>query len=292
MLRSVALSTWSFEMLPFLAESALLPAVIGALFLSFMYIPKTHGTRLITVVLLIVFSSAALFFGLILTDELSPVHPDNDVAFPFREREIYHIRSGELFTANAFDTNSRVDGVVHLAHLSNDLIRLDIDRSTPLNITYYPRALYNSATDMLNAEGTLLPIVPEDPVVSPLVTAPPFLSGFTRNIRDICNYLSTLRRSSLDAYLTACIGLCAFAASCLFFANLSSWRFACFLITVLMFRGVFLVFELFTGDLVQNFFSGIDHELISQHLPALLFFVLSVLFLAADHLFLRRTRKI
>ena len=286
----VSTRPWRADFPALIVESILLPCIIGALFFSFPFVPKEHGPRLVAVLILCVLSGASLFFGLIMTDEVNVNRPPSDIDFPFEARSIQKIDSGLVVTDSVVPDQRKIEGLVRLTYRSTDLFGLDVGASSPIDAAFYPTALYDPGTDLLNAKAERIPISPADPTVSPLLSAPPFLKALLGEIDEIQTYLLSLRSVSLDRYLTACIGICVFAASCLVFLTLSSWRFINFLITVLMFRGVFLVFALLTGRLIGEVFSGIEHNFIAQHLPALLLLVLAVLFVALDHLVVRRVR--
>ena len=84
--------------------------------------------------------------------------------------------------------------------------------------------------------------------------------------------------------------MCAFSTGCLLFSHLSSWKLANFVLSVFMFRLVFLSFDLFSGDLVTGLFAGFVNESLVAQLPSILFLLISVLFIAMDLIYPRERK--
>jgi hypothetical protein len=285
-LPAVSESGWSISTILGTVRSAWLPAIVVSLFASSFFAPPQIGARLLSVVFLILLSGALLVFGTMLTAQLCTDCESDDIPFPFRDGEVQILRRGALFTAAVDDQSAEVTGLVHFAPPEQEIVGAPIEHTGPLTVTYYREASYYPETDLLNATGEPIPVSPEDPVVSPMVEPPPLVRSLVEDVKSLNSYLNSLREQTLEFFALTCLAVCAFAVSCLSFAHMSRWKLLNFCLTVLMFRLLFLLFDLFVGDFISSLLAGFDAP-IFQYLPMLVFSVLAVLFLAMDLLFPR-----
>jgi len=130
-----------------------------------------------------------------------------------------------------------------------------------------------------------------NPVFSALFQAPPFMKDFLDDIalvnRDL---IRTQERSSRDFFLFVFV-LAIFCAGCGTLSRLSRWPVFNFIISLLVFRLIFLMYRIFTEDIGRELAAVLSDRLAAFYLPHIVMFILSVLLVIWDILFLKNNWK-
>ena len=282
LLFAMAVNSASISDLPSHLASLLLPATVASIFMSFAALPDRKVPRFFSFLQVAAASSIIFIFGSLLLQSMCGTCDVRGGSLTVPSGSIIRVEGGALFVLDGDSLN----GIVNY---QREPVPGNLE-SPRLEASYASSGTYSVATHALvdEAKDKTLRVLPSNPIGSRLFMPGPFLRELFAEIRAISAYL--LGEENVSRFVTTALAVMSFAGACMFFSRFSRWSLINFIISVLMFRALFLLFDLFTGDLIANLTSGMQNTQAAGQIPALLFFTLAILLLIVDLLFGREER--
>ena len=278
---AMAVNSASISDIPSHLASLLLPATVASIFLSFSALPDRKVPRFFAFLQIAATSSILLIFGTLLLESMCGICDGRRNSLTVPSGAIIRVDEGALFVLDGEDLRGIVNYRREIVPGNPELPSLEA--FVAVTAHYSP-----DTGALLDANDETLRVLSSDPIGSRLFLAGPFLRGLFADIRAISTYL--LGEENVSRFVTTAISIMSFAGACMFFSRFSRWSLINFIISILMFRAVFLLFDLFTGDLIANLTGGMQNNQAAGQLPALLFFSLAILLLIVDLLFGREEK--
>lgn len=275
----LSVESWSLNVLSLALQRSIVPAVLFSVFLSLFGITKSRSGLTLSILLLIVSAGAVLIPGVILTDRLCDECGVEINTFPFKSSTIHRVENGAIYVETANTSDHELNGLIYVELSKEDPFRRD-KQAEQFTLNYFDHAYFSSSDRIIVAGGESIVVEPTYPITSPLVEASGSVSKLISQVLALSLYLRTLKSASFGSFLALSMALVAFSASCGWLAVVSRWRLVNALLIGLMIRATFLLFTLFTGDIVDSLALSFHMESLARHLPAISFGVIAVLFLA------------
>ncbi len=277
---------WFFSSLPEALDSALVPAAILAVFLCFMRMPSAKPARIVTFLMTVVVASAVLIFGGRFSGSLNGQRNENQEIgiLPFAARRIHVMENGAVFPHAVNPGEGRMEGIVLVNRKEVGIGDSD------WSMLYAEGGMYSEKEGRLRTTAGDAVIRPANPVYGSMFKPPEFVRAIVDEVRKLNSYLHSWRNDSFESFVTASVALCTFAAGCYWCVRMTRWPLFNFIAAVMLLRVVSLIFDLFTGEFVQEMLEVIDNPGLVDRLPLLVFMLLGVIFVSLDLLF-SKTQK-
>lgn len=273
------------------ASSALIVSVLASLFLLFGRIQHKPGNRLLSFILPLLLSVIIVIagFSIIIGPPGTPKRVSSGTYYPFVPKTIHSIESGLIYvdnvilpTAGGFSGDGiRLERVVRYSEG-----RLEYDRTAAAGLKSRgdrnPAAIIPGSTSL-----SQVPIVPENPIYSPMFEVPPLLRAMISEINLLDDYLLSLRAMAPESFVLAVFSISLFAMSCVVFLGLTAWPLFNALITLVLFRTIFIILRFFDSDIGREVSGLVSNQRIASLLPAFVYLGIGLLFVAINLLFVR-----
>jgi len=157
--------------------------------------------------------------------------------------------------------------------------------------SFQPRGTVDpGAGEIRFPDGTVVPVEPENPLFSPLFTAPPRVSALLEDI----GYLSrSLHETWTEAFFLFCLyagSLCLFCVSCSLFSAITNWPIVNLILILCSARFFVFLPRFLSGGMAKAMSKTLTGAEPGTTLLASIFIILSVLLIGRDLLFVNKGR--
>lgn len=272
---------WFAGKLPETAFSCMVLSLLLSLIAVFAKMRKNPGVRALTICLVSATSFLIIIGGFTLMYGPGGGRRAALPGFsPFAPRTIHNISDEALY----------IDGVVE-GDQSGSFDLHAVIRRTEAGLTYYPTGVVHTDNGLpvyiVDPQSPPVVVSPENPASSPLYELPPFLQAAVKDAKALNIYLHNLRSASSAEFLFAAFSLSLVAMGCGLFIRTAQWPLIGGFMTLAAFRGVFLLIRFFESDIGMEISGTIFNKDFSEQLPTFVLFVIGILLIAADLLFVK-----
>jgi hypothetical protein len=276
---------WLGKQLPAIIGKALPVSVLASLFGLFFRIRRKPGNRLLSFVLPIAASFIVLAAGIsfVYGPAGSPPPKEYGSLNPFTPKTIHETKEGLIFTDAVSGARDAGDGI----RLDN-LIRyadgaLHYDRAAAVAVR---SAGDTQAAVIISSSASKQPVTvtPANPVYQRVFESPGIIASLAVDANTLNQFLHEKRTQSPEDFALAVFSILLLAMGCICFLRLTRWPLFNALLTLVFFRGIFLILRFFESDIGREVAGMISNKSIQELLPTLSFLALGVV-LAAINLF-------
>ncbi|MBT3275283.1 MAG: hypothetical protein HN368_19165 [Spirochaetales bacterium] len=273
--------------------SGLTASVLLSLFFLFRRIRRKPGIRLLMLILpvLTCFLLISAGFGLLYGQGGSSSRVTGRAVYPFIPGVIHSVKDGPIYidSATAPDREKagsgiEVEGIVRLS--AEGLVFESSATAIPAKTGDGSEAELIPASD----PSSPIEIQPASPVYGPMFPAPGFLQGIVSDAGRLNRYLLETRERSTEEFLLAVFALSLAASGCITFSRLFRWPLFSALITIVMFRGIFLLLRFIESDIGQEMTALVTQGKIVAQIPTAVYLVFGVILIAIDLLFVKESK--
>ena len=277
---------WLKLQFPDTAGKALLASVFASFYLLFFRIKKKPGNKLLSFILPPIAAFAILLLGAnVVYGPAGNIPPRGFAALnPFIPETIHQTDDASIYV----DAVSRRDAETGI-RLENVLVYSDGSMRHFKQATAVVRSSNGIAQTMiLPDELTQEPVTmtPANPVYQPAFNPPAVIASLTRDIDILNGYLLDIRAKSPGKFTLTLFSVLLSAMGCIFFSRFSSWPLFNALLTLALFRGLFLLSRFLDSDIGREISGMIPNQFVSEMFLAIVFLALGLLLMAANFAFL------
>ena len=277
---------WLGKQLPATVGKVLPVSVLASLFGLFFRIRRKPGNRLLSFVLPLAASFIVLATGISMVygPAGSPSPRDYGALNPFTPKTIHETEEGLVYVDAVSGTRDAGDGI----RLDN-LIRyadgeLYYDRTAAVSVR---SAGGVEAAVIVSSAASKQPVTvtPANPVYQPVFEPPGIIASLAVDVDTLNGYLHEKRTESAGGFAFIVFSILLTAMGCIYFLRLTRWPLFNALLTLVLFRGIFLILRFLESDIGGEVTGLISNNSIQGLLPSLSYLALGVVLAAINLIF-------
>ena len=277
---------WLGKQLPATVGKAMPVSVLAAQFVLFFRIQKKPGNRLLSFVLPLTAAFIILILGISLVygPAGSPPPRDYGTLKPFAPKTIHETEKGLIYT----------DGV-DISRAGGDGIRLDNFIRYAEGELHYDRAVAVAVRSAGEEQAAVIvssttseqpvAVIPPNPLYHRVFEAPGIISSLAAEAAILNDYLQTERRRSPGRFALGVFSILFLGMGCIFFSRLTRSPLFNLVLTLVVFRGLFLILRFLESDIGREISEFISNKAISEMVPTLTFLAFGVVLAAMNLIF-------